>query len=414
MRFKSVEVAVIGTGCIGAEFIKRASTAGYSIVAAVNSREATGLLPATFRSRGDTAEVSSYLQHLRDDASVDLAVFALPSGDDGSTELGLMLSFLGHGIPVVTAGKAALSQHYDRLRPFLHRIGRRATVGGGTAMLHQVKAWLQPGAPCSMRTVANGTMAFMSWQSQLGRSLDEAAQAAVNLKFAEPPEIGQPLSVLKLYEAELRDVAHRKVPIILSELFWDRFGRACTPDDVKCVPVTEKDLRILAEWNCLDYVVEIGADYQSGVEPSVPGAIWCNLNGVYVRGRFCSIEDSDALALIPSGPGNALVARQGERTFAIAGLGAGPEPTVEAMMADLRELADDPKSYVTPLPPVRVMEHIRSSGDCHGFLGPGKLPDGALILAAFADETVNPRDGDPYPGLEGGPDDWNKQAGSRC
>lgn len=358
-------VVLFGTGSIGGEFRSRAEAIGCHFIASINTKGATGDYPITFRKLGDAAETLAYTKELVGRFKIDVAVFAMPSGTDGTSELALMLVFLQLGIPVVTAGKAVLAQHYDALRPYLHLIGWRAAVGGGTGMLYFARDFLKPG-PCSIRGVLNGTMANMSWRISTKWTLEEAAQEAIKLKYAEKQEGTGPLSLQKVYEPEITDVAQRKIPAAVSGLLLASLGRGCKPDDIHVEPFDEAHLREFVRHNGrADYVVDFGIGEAPPNDGRVPGAIWADLpGGIYVRGAFSRLERDDPLShFLPDGPGNALVVRQETRTLHVGGLGAGPLPTVDAMMEDFEEMVPPVGSVTVKATSMKEPEPFERRGE---------------------------------------------------
>ena len=347
MRFAPKQVVVIGAGSIGTEFSKQAKVAGWNVSAMVNSRGATGAYPVTFRTRGDSEEIEKFVNHLSRYVRPDLAVFALPSGGDGSTELAYMMPFLKSGVSVVTAGKSAVAGQYDKLAPFLGKVGMTATVGGGTRILHFLKQWLDPSQPFDLGLVINGTMSYIMCRIWQGDSLEVALKGAIAMKFAEPPEEGEALSPLKVFRGEIEDVA-RKIAIILNELGYPETGRGCRQDDLKMVPLDEDHLRAVTRPDArMKYVVWMtrlrgGTSEESMVDfdPEAPGSVSGQFGPFSVGGGFCFIPERSALAnWVPNdGAGNAMLVLQKGNKLVMSGPGAGPPPTAASMMFDAERL----------------------------------------------------------------------------
>jgi homoserine dehydrogenase len=119
-------------------------------------------------------------------AGADLVVEAL-GGADGPADI--IEAALRGGAAVVTANKAAVAAHYDRLQAASEASGARlafsAAVGGGAPALETASRLRAEDGVRAVEGVMNGTANFILHRLETGASFDEAVAEAQALGFAE-------------------------------------------------------------------------------------------------------------------------------------------------------------------------------------------------------------------------------------
>ena len=93
---------------------------------------------------------------------VDAAMLAIPSGGSGLAEARYIYASTSNGIGVVTAGKSALANLFDVLRPRMKDIRYNAAVGGGVEMPSFFKTYLAQDVTrhFSATAIVNATLNF--------------------------------------------------------------------------------------------------------------------------------------------------------------------------------------------------------------------------------------------------------------
>src|SRR3989344_3053973 len=182
-------VGIIGAGNIGGFAWPEAKSLGYEVDLVLNSRGVVHLdgiehgYLCTFQERGNVPEMLDYISLYH--SNLDLVFLALPSGGDGETETNFIEYFGLHNISMVTAGKSAFANCYERLMPYRRIIGNRATVGGATGILPFLKEELDFERPFIVDLVVNGTLSYVVSQIWEGYSLETAIGNAITEKYAE-------------------------------------------------------------------------------------------------------------------------------------------------------------------------------------------------------------------------------------
>ena len=232
------------------------------------------------------------------------AVVELAGGIDGP--LDWARATLGHGRPLVTANKALLATHGDKLARIAasHRgaaLLASASVGGGTPMIETVEHLSATGAIVRLRGLLNATTTYILSAMAQGRSYDESLTAAQAAGYAEADPS---------FDVEGRDAAQKLA--ILASVAWGRWR-------------PERD-------------VETHGIVGLSLEP-----------GRFVR--LVAEADEEALRVRPMEllPGTAMASASGVEsvlevevrdagTFRVSGPGAGGRVTAAAVYADLARL----------------------------------------------------------------------------
>jgi homoserine dehydrogenase len=235
--------------------------------------------------------------------SVD-AVVELAGGIDGP--LDWARATLGRGRPFVTANKALLATHGDRLARIAGEhpgaaLLASASVGGGTPMIETVEHLAATGAITRLRGLLNATTTFILSAMAQGRSYDEALEAAQRAGYAEADPS---------FDVDGRDAAQKLA--ILASVAWGRWRaerEVETRGIVGLAVEPGRAVRLLAE-----------ADREEmHVRPTelLPGTALAAASGV-----------ESVLEVEVAGAGN----------FRVSGAGAGGRATAGAVYADLARL----------------------------------------------------------------------------
>jgi homoserine dehydrogenase len=219
---------------------------------------------------------------------------------------------LGRGCHVVTANKALVADRSTALgRVLSQRRGSlcySAAVGGSVPMIETVRRIARREPIRAINGIFNGTANWVLDQVRAGSALEEAVQAAIRAGLAEPDPSR---------DVDGTDVVHK-----LRILSREAFGQE---------PVfIDRDVRFES--------VAL-AKLHRGRIPRLIGSLQMTSGSLRARVEIRSLPLRHPLARI-QGAGNAICVEtcSGERIF-VRGLGAGPWPTAEAIMADALELA---------------------------------------------------------------------------
>lgn len=303
-----MRAGIVGLGNIGLELYSRLRSLGWDV-------------PFILRSGGTYSSPQKRIGPIEDHLNheIDVAFIAIPTKDDGRIAYDYITSFLDRGVRVITCEKGALSNYFPELEPRIHMIGHRATVGGGSLILDLVK---EAKGITEIHAVVNGTMNYILSEVANGVAPDAAVKAAQDNGYAEPGASG----ILEVMNTEsVLDVAMKSSILFnLADLTPERIKAK----DIHAQAITEDDLqRIIAEDR--RYIVSISKAAQ------IPGIGGFNyeIDGWFISGGFRR-HNPYYLRLDPSGVTNSIVI-VGDTIYERSGPGAGPEPTVSAMMKDV-------------------------------------------------------------------------------
>ncbi len=292
-----VKAIIIGNGSIGSEIQRQIKDLGWETVAIV--------------VRGVEWK----------DLEADIVFLAVPT-DGGEDALEYIEHFVNKNIPVVTCEKGALSQHFEKLAPYLDKIGFSATVGGGTRMIKYLRSRM-PESIDSIKGVLNGTLNFIFSKLSEGVSADEVLKEVLEKKYAEPGAS----TFEEIIRGELGDL-HKKAVILanLSGLLGDTF--TLSPESVPSKEVLDRALADPARYRFIFSMTKSAHDLLSGAH--YQSGDW------HIQIGLCDI--SNVALQLPRGVDNALFIQEGDSIYSIIGPGAGPIPTALAMIADAKEM----------------------------------------------------------------------------
>lgn len=213
LRARRLRVALLGCGAVGA-----------GVLAHLRARpDLFELNPVLVRQPGARkSEPGLAFTDSLDEAlsgQPDLVVELLGGADFPAS---VMASALAVGAHVVTANKAALARHYDRLHAAAGEGGARlaysAAIGGGTPILETLERMAHSGGPARIEGVMNGTANFILDRLAAGESFDAAVKEAQQRGFAEADPAA---------DIDGHDAADK-----LSLLVREAFGLAVDPADI--------------------------------------------------------------------------------------------------------------------------------------------------------------------------------------
>lgn len=244
---------------------------------------------------------------------VDAVCIAIPNDSDDAYEI-----MLSTDKPVVTCEKKAMSHHFQDLQPDLHRIGFTASVGGGTGLLHYAQAMMR--SDSELKAILNGSLNFELHRVSQSDNPLYTLQLAKHKKLVEP-QVG---GLTDFFNVE----AHGDVPM-KTAILCGVLGVPLHPNQLQTKPLTQEDVSQIFDEN-RRYVVSISKSYPP--KDSIGGFEY-DVGEWIVSAGFR--RDSDAL-YVPNE--NNAIEIDGNM---LQGKGAGPEPTVNAMMRDLEKLLSD-------------------------------------------------------------------------
>lgn len=231
----------------------------------------------------------------------------------------LTLAALARGAHVVTANKALVALHGDRLHEAAESAGRRigysAAVGGVLPVLELVALARSKGRVRSVRGVLNGTTNFVLGAIAKGADLETALREARGLGYAEADATAD----LSGWDAAAK-----------LSLIGRALGVALDPDAIEREALTaerevDADVRQVAALD-LEYDADGGATARDSARASV------RLAPVPRGGRFAGLR----------GPENAVeIELENGEVLAASAAGAGRWPTTESVFADVDALARD-------------------------------------------------------------------------
>ncbi|WP_028079400.1 homoserine dehydrogenase [Solimonas soli] len=334
----AVRVAVIGLGTVGqgvvrllknnaAEIARRVGRP--LVVTQVSSRD-----PHKARDcdlSGITV-VGDALQIARE-ADVDVVV-ELIGGISPAREL--IEAALARGKPVVTANKALLAEHGNRLFAQARKagvsIGFEAAVAGGIPVIKAIREGLAGNRIERLAGIINGTCNYIVTQMQeKGQSFADALRDAQKLGYAEADPT---------FDIEGLDAAH-KLTILASIAFG-------MPLDAKSVAVegitkvTPQDIQIAQVFGYRIKLLGIAKRSGQGADA-----------GVELRVHPTLIPETTLLAKVDGVLNSVLIRGNAVGEVGLYGRGAGGDATASAVVADLidvaRGLGADPRHAVPPL-----------------------------------------------------------------
>lgn len=262
---------------------------------------------------------------------------AISTRDTGEAELEYIQPSLDDGIPVITSAKGALAYHADKLKPRLKSIGFSATVGGGTMMLEYLRNRQLGNQPTTIEMVVNGTLNYIFYEMSGHKDwLLMTCHEMVRKGCTEPGE-GTPLDIIN---RELLD-AHKKIFVVLNTVLSK--DQLMTPHELNPLQLTAQDLAQLGNREERYRFIVSFTNYETKCHQEFFGEpmVFCDIGGWYMNAGFRKVTVFER-EWLPAGVNNGLQLSEGYNgcngVYRLEGPGAGPEPTVSAMIADLKRL----------------------------------------------------------------------------
>lgn len=277
----------------------------------------------------------------------EVTFVALPS-NVGELAQEVILGGLASGGVVVTAEKGAMSQYYAELEEAsdgFKRLGVRATVGGGTRIVDQLRGYtIDPKNINQLHLALNGTLTYIFSSVAAGASFGQAAESAVELGYAEPLAPGTMADPIEIVRGEAAGDIPKKVSILFNLLGLSDQKLSATEFDFD---LDEESIRhALSEARVRRFIVSLrpaGRIVYSNLDTLAGFSV--EHNGWEITGGFQHIErdpafrslgamtDTDNGFVIGLGPNDQ------DGIYKLTGPGAGPRPTVTSMLDDLLALS---------------------------------------------------------------------------
>lgn len=273
---------------------------------------------------------------------VRVAFLATPSSGDGTRALEIINGLLEQGIPVVTAEKAALANHYPALESRVCEMGISASVGGGTRMLSWLSDRLDPRTR-QVHAIVNGTLNFIMDGIDGGRTAGQTIDEAVALGYAEPGASNH----LDVLNGELVGDIPKKTSILWNTVLRGALAghTVLSHTDLKQPALNQDRLnQLIAEASARRYIISIIKADEEIPEKDIIAGFRKKIDGnLLIIGGFRRVTDNPLFkALVLPGPSNGVVITAGpnesDGVYQLEGPGAGPGPTAAAMVQDARRL----------------------------------------------------------------------------
>ncbi len=317
---KTVRIGLLGCGTVGGGVVKLMRRNAAMLTARLGARmELAGIADRSLApdpSLGVSADlITRDSERLVTRPDIDVVVELFGGVEPAQT---LILKALDAGKDVVTANKALLAEHGDRIFKAAARSGRfigfEASVGGGVPIIRTLREALAGDRQRAVYGIVNGTCNYiLSTMAESGAEFSDVLAAAQRSGLAEADptlDIGG------------HDAAHK-----LSLLVTLAFGVALKPGQVHTEGITKVTMQDLAYAREFGFTVKLLA-----IAKHEDGAIEARVHPTMVPSRHLLAGVSGAYNAIYI-QGDAL----GSTMY--FGLGAGEMPTATAVVADMLEIA---------------------------------------------------------------------------
>ena len=225
---------------------------------------------------------------------------------------------LDAGCHVITANKAVIAAHGQRLRALAERKGLSirygASVGGVAPFVERVDALRASTEIISLNGVINGTCNDVLDRIGQGASFPEAIRAAQQAGFAEADPS--------------RDVDGIDAAEKLAILIHHAFGKEVAVNDISCDGIATLDEHAIRQAQ------------RTGRRFRLVAAAERTELGIRAFVRPVILPNTHPLARVRGAENRLLVRTKGDRRWRIDGTGAGRWPTTEAIIGDLLALAN--------------------------------------------------------------------------
>lgn len=383
---RTVHIGLIGLGTVGGGVFRliQSHAERYRKTRGIDLRisHACGLDEGRARELGVTPEqFTTDWRDIVNDPSVDIVVEVI-GGEHPATEI-FMESF-AHGKHVVSANKALLGRHMEKLARAAHTEGVQlrceASCGGGIPIVDTLERDLSGNTVLTIAGIVNGTTNYiLSRMADEGLGYEEVLADAQRLGYAE----ADPSADVDGFDAA------SKIAILSSIGFATRI----TTDDVFMQGIRTISAEDIEAARDLGYAIKMLAIGRRTDE------------GADIRVHPAMIPATHPLAGV-SGAMNAVYVvgdAVGETMF--YGAGAGAFPTASAVVGDVLALAESISAGVKPLPepepyscqmPVRSIEDLMTRYYVRLLPGDGVAATATEVLAAhgiIVDEVITRGDG---------------------
>jgi homoserine dehydrogenase len=271
----------------------------------------------------------------------DIVCLTIPTTPTGKEALGYITSARLLKLPVVTAEKGALANHFKKLSASIPFIGASATVGGGSGILNLLTS--PHIGVSSLHGVVNATLNYYFDARAAGLSSEECIHGIESLGLHErKPQQGRgrrrkvvELNLTELLNDEIEDV-RLKLAII-----------GCHLDDSRCVKAIDISTRYLSTTDIAElcraekYRFVVSAFLKSGKVDLEYEYISGRVGNYTLQGGFARLSELKNAGCVPHGINNFLTVNYGDGlTSTRIGPGAGPAPTAAAMVEDVLRLLE--------------------------------------------------------------------------
>jgi len=268
----------------------------------------------------------------------DIVFVAISTRDTGEAARDYILKYVQLGIPVVTCEKGSLAYHAEELMFYVasDMIGFDAACGGGSHILSKARKHVLFIREFRANAVLNSTLNFIGSRLEAGKTPDEACEEAKAIGIVEPGS----KNFAEMIRGEIHDVL-MKTCVFYNTVFLTAFS--ITPDMFDTAPLTSEGIDQLITLLRSGYRMVISFDdFPNKRQYFSEGTFKLTTADFHhIQGGFCDIsnESTDFRSWFPQGIENGiLVVEAGKVTLEVKGLGARPQPTTDAMIADARKL----------------------------------------------------------------------------
>ncbi len=337
-----LKVGLAGLGTVGSAVIRLLDEGRDKLVARCGRPIEVVALSARSRGKKRDFDVKKFRWFadpvaLAADPSIDVLVEVI--GGEGDPAKRAIETALAAGKPVVTANKALLARHGQKLATLAERHGValnfEAAVAGGIPIVKTLREGLNGASFSRIYGILNGTCNYILTRMEQDRlAFDECLREAQRLGYAEADPT---------FDVEGHDTAQKLA--ILASL---AFGTRIDPDAVYVEGISSialADLDAAAELGYRVKLLGVAVKTEAGIEQRVHPTM---------------VPKDSAIAQVMGVTNAVTLDAEGLAPITLVGPGAGGAATASAIIADLADIA---RSVVTPPfgRPVARMTAIRKA-----------------------------------------------------
>lgn len=307
------KVGLIGYGSIGQELARQITEKGWDISWIV-TRETI---------KDNEWIVISESGEWKNQSAVDIVFLCIPSSQPEMARD--YIQFFGEKeVPVVTCEKWALATYPTVFEYYSEKIGKSATVGGGTRMLSFLDLRNRDDI-CEISGVLNGTLNYVFDELSTWKSQTDVLADVLEKKYAEPGSN----TLSDIIAGELDDLTKKAIILTnASGLLEETI--AWKPDQYSVENFfLEKALQNPSEYRFLFILADHEYSGFIGGMEIESGKWWCYAGLFLVKNTSLTL---------PSGVNNMLSIVERDDVYTLTGPWAGPVPTARAMMLDAASL----------------------------------------------------------------------------